>query len=116
MRIGDRRLPSTSIWRQVQVHEERLENYAEQPQEQVSGERVVLPDMRYDHADPQMVSIEGGLPIGSGTAESGVQQFKHRLCGVSMRWQENNAHQMLIIRTAVLSDQFDPLWQNVPLH
>ena len=290
-RIGERILPSSSIWRQVQVHGERLEKYVQQQREQVSVERVVLPDLRHDHYEPKMVSMDGGfvnirtqgwrelkvgavsdielrlqrnpqtqeldemahandvhytavlgskeaftpalwalaversvptarkrasvgdgalwvwnvaedvcpdgrqivdwfhavehlseaahalypdekdekkrkswlktyknhlymgrihkiiavltkrghadlaiyferhqrrmqyhqfreegLPIGSGTVESGVKQFKQRLCGTGMRWQEDNANRMLVIRAAVLSNQFDALWQNATLH
>lgn len=59
---------------------------------------------------------EEGLPIGSGTVESGVKQFKQRLCGTGMRWAENKANQMLVIRAAVLSNNFDALWKNAPLH
>lgn len=290
-RIGERYLPSSSIWRQVQIHAERLEKHVQEKREQVSVERVVLPDMRHDHSEPKLVSMDGGmvnirhqgwrelkvgaisdierrlernprsqeleemahgvnvhytavlgskdefspalwalaleqdvptaqqratvgdgalwvwnvaeavcpdgaqivdwfhavehlsdaahilypdekdekkrkrwfktykdhlymgrihkiigaltkqdhpelatyferhqrrmqyhqfreegLPIGSGTVESGVKQFKQRLCGTGMRWEENNANQMLVIRAAVLSNQFDALWQNAPLH
>ena len=53
---------------------------------------------------------EEGLPIGSGTVESGVKQFKQRLCGTGMRWEEDNANRMLVIRTAVLNYDFDALW------
>lgn len=290
-RIGERILPPSSIWRQVQIHGERLEKYAQQQREQVSVERVVLPDLRHDHHEPKMVSMDGGFvnirtqgwremkvgavsdienrlernpqtqelehmahavdvhytavlgskdvftpalwalaversvptarkrasvgdgavwvwnvaedvcpdgtqivdwfhavehlsevahalypnendekkrkrwlktykdhlymgrihkiiatlekrersdlatyferhqrrmqyhqfreegfPIGSGTVESGVKQFKQRLCGTGMRWEEDNANQMLLIRSAVLSNQFDALWQNAILH
>lgn len=290
-RIGERYLPASSIWRQVQIHGERLENYVEQCREQVSVERVVLADMRHDHDQAKMVWLDGGfinireqgwrelkvgavsdieirlernpqsqeldemahgvnvhytavlgskdeftpalwalaveqhvptarqhasvgdgalwvwnvaedvcpdgrqivdwfhavenlskashalypnekdgtkrnrwlktykahlymgrihkiigvltkrghadqaiyferhqrrmqyhqfredgLPIGSGTVESGVKQFKQRLCGTGMRWNEGNANQMLTIRSALLSNQFDALWENAPLH
>lgn len=290
-RIGEHYLPSSSIWRQVQIHGERLQKCVEQQREQVSVERVVFPDIRYDHDEPKMVSMDGGmvniryqgwrelkvgavsdieirlernpktqeleemahgvnvdytavlgskdeftpalwalaveqnvptarkrasvgdgalwvwnvaedvcpdgrqvvdwfhavehlskaahvlypdeedekkrkrwlkiykdhlymgsihkiicvltkrghpelatyferhqrrmqyhqfreegLPIGSGTVESGVKQFKQRLCGTGMRWEEHNANRMLVIRTAVLSNHFDALWQNAPLH
>jgi hypothetical protein len=40
---------------------------------------------------------EEGLPIASGTIERGVKQFKQRLCGARMRWEEGNANQMLVI-------------------
>lgn len=53
---------------------------------------------------------EEGLPIGSGTVESGVKQFKQRLCGTGMRWRSENADRMLVIRSAVLSDDFHQLW------
>lgn len=56
---------------------------------------------------------EEGLPIGSGTVESGVKQFKLRLCGTGMRWDEQNANIMLILRAAALSNEFDEVWQQV---
>lgn len=290
-RIGERYLPASSIWRQVQIHGQRLEKHVQQQREQVSVERVILADMRHDHAQPKMVSMDGGfvnirtqgwrelkvgavadieirlqrnpktreldemahgvnvnytavlgskdaftpalwalavehqvptarkracvgdgalwvwnvaedvcpdgrqivdwfhavehlseaahaaypeekddkkrkrwlrtykdhlymgrihkiirvltkrghpdqaiyferhqrrmqyhqfreegLPIGSGTVESGVKQFKQRLCGTGMRWEEDNANRMVVIRAAVLSNQFDALWKNAPLH
>lgn len=53
---------------------------------------------------------EEGLPIGSGAVESGVKQFKQRLTGTGMRWNADNADRMLVIRAAVLGDDFDALW------
>lgn len=53
---------------------------------------------------------EEGLPIGSGTVESGVKQFKQRLCGTGMRWHGENANLMLVIRSAVLGHDFHELW------
>ena len=53
---------------------------------------------------------EEGFPIGSGTVESGVKQFKQRLTGTGMRWNPLNAQHMLVIRAAALSDDFDRLW------
>jgi hypothetical protein len=53
---------------------------------------------------------EEGFPIGSGTVESGVKQFKQRLTGTGMRWNADNADRMLVIRAAVLGDDFDALW------
>jgi len=55
---------------------------------------------------------EEGFPIGSGTIESGVKQFKQRLTGTGMRWNADNAQRMLVIRSASLSDEFDDLWRN----
>jgi hypothetical protein len=54
--------------------------------------------------------LEDGYPIGSGTVESGVKQFKARLTGSGMRWSRPAAEQMLVIRGAVLAKDFDFLW------
>jgi hypothetical protein len=54
---------------------------------------------------------EEGLPIGSGVIESGIKQFKHRLTGPGMRWNADNANRMLVIRAAVLGNDFHDLWQ-----
>jgi len=56
---------------------------------------------------------EEGLPIGSGTVESGVKQFKQRLCGTGMRWNRDNAKRMIILRSAILGHDFDDLWVKV---
>jgi hypothetical protein len=53
---------------------------------------------------------EEGFPIGSGTVESGVKQFKQRLTGTGMRWNVDNANRMLVIRAAVLGRDFAALW------
>lgn len=55
---------------------------------------------------------ENGLPIGSGTVESSVKQFKARLAGPGMRWNKDSAQNMLVIRAAVLDGSFDALWQH----
>lgn len=54
---------------------------------------------------------EEGFPIGSGTVESAVKQFKQRLTATGMRWKRDNANRMLVIRAAVLSNDFHDLWQ-----
>jgi len=51
-----------------------------------------------------------GWPLGSGTVESGVKQFKQRLSGAGMRWKLANVQPMVTIRAAVLSNTFDALW------
>lgn len=56
---------------------------------------------------------EEGIPIGSGTVESGVKQYKQRLSASGMRWKRDHAERMLVIRSAVLSNEFDALWQQV---
>ncbi|MCI0708546.1 MAG: transposase [Chloroflexi bacterium] len=68
---------------------------------------------RYAQHMQYMTFREAGLPIGSGTVESGVKQFKQRLCGTGMRWNKINADQMIVIRTAILADTFDALWDAV---
>jgi len=54
-----------------------------------------------------------GYPIGSGTVESGIKQFKWRLSGPGMRWSRDGAERMIVIRSAILSNTFDDLWQAV---
>jgi len=54
---------------------------------------------------------EDGLPIGSGTVESGVKQFKTRLVASGMRWNPDSAQRMLLIRAAVLDHSFDDCWR-----
>lgn len=51
-----------------------------------------------------------GFPIGSGSTESGVKQYKHRFCGPGMRWSRQNIQRMVVIRSAVLDHSFDALW------
>ena len=53
---------------------------------------------------------EAGFLIGSGPVESEIKQYKARLTGPGMRWARRNAERMLVIRSAVLSHQFDALW------
>ena len=53
---------------------------------------------------------ELGFPIGSGVAESAIKQFKARLSDPGMRWSRLAAERMLLIRAAILSDDFDRLW------
>jgi hypothetical protein len=54
--------------------------------------------------------LEEGYPIGSGTVESGVKQFKGRLTGPGMRWSRRSAEEMLVIRGAIMGQSFDALW------
>lgn len=53
---------------------------------------------------------EQDYPLGSGTVESGIKRFKHRLCGAGMRWSRPAVDRMLVLRAAVLADTFDELW------
>jgi hypothetical protein len=54
--------------------------------------------------------LEDGYPVGSGTVESGIKQYKGRLTGPGMRWSRPGAEQMLVIRGSVMAQSFDTLW------
>ncbi len=54
-----------------------------------------------------------GFPIGSGLIVSGAKQFKARFNGPGRRWARDGLNRFLPIRTAVLSDSFDSLWDAV---
>jgi hypothetical protein len=53
---------------------------------------------------------DAGYPIGSGSVESEVKQFKIRLAGAGMRWSRPGAERRLLIRAAVLDGSFDTRW------
>lgn len=53
-----------------------------------------------------------GFPIGSGSVESEVKQFKHRLDGPGMTWSRAGIEHMLLIRAAVLDGSFDTRWSH----
>ncbi len=53
---------------------------------------------------------EQGYPIGSGSVESAIKRFKHRLTGSGMRWSRPGAERMLVLRAAVMTGNFDELW------
>lgn len=49
-------------------------------------------------------------PIGSGTTESGVKQYKQRFCGAGMRWSRSGVDRMVMLRSAVMEGSFDQRW------
>ena len=54
---------------------------------------------------------EEGYPIGSGTVESGCKQLvTMRMKGPGMRWSRSGAENMLALRAAYLSDNWDDAW------
>lgn len=53
---------------------------------------------------------EAGWPIGSGSVESEVNQYKARLSAAGMRWSRSGAQRMLVIRGAVLDTSFNASW------
>ena len=55
---------------------------------------------------------EDGYPIGSGTVESGCKQLiTMRMKGPGMRWSRSGAENLLALRAAYLSDNWDDAWQ-----
>lgn len=54
-----------------------------------------------------------GLPIGSGTVESGAKQTKHRVSAAGMRWSRSGLQNLLPLRAALMSDTFDLFWQQL---
>jgi hypothetical protein len=53
---------------------------------------------------------EARFPIGSGSVESEVKQFKQRLAAPGMHWSRPGAERMIPIRAAVLDGSFDARW------
>jgi hypothetical protein len=51
-----------------------------------------------------------GYPVGSGTTESGVKQYKQRLCGSGMRWARAGVDRMIVLRSAAMTGHFDQRW------
>ncbi len=51
-----------------------------------------------------------GLPVGSGTTESAVKQYKHRVCGAGMCWTRQGVRRMIQLRSAVMERTFDQRW------
>jgi hypothetical protein len=54
---------------------------------------------------------EDGLPIGSGAVESGCKQYRARFAGPGMRWSRTGLERLLPIRSAIMGNRFDLLWQ-----
>lgn len=119
MEIGERFIPASSIWRQTQQHGQRLQAYVEHQRDQVSVERVVLPDGRHDHDQRKGVSLDGGMMTirGDGWREMKVGA----VFGVETRLERNPQTRQLdemaqginVHYTAVLGakDAFTPaLW------
>jgi hypothetical protein len=123
--IGERFIPASSIWRQTQYHGERLQGYAEEQQQQVSVERVVLPDARHDHDQRKAVSLDGGMVNIRG---EGWRELKvGAVFDVEMRLERNPqtqqldelAHGVKVHYTAVLGakEAFTPaLWALAVAH
>lgn len=53
---------------------------------------------------------EEGYLLGSGIVESEAKQYKARFTGPGMRWSRTGIENLLPIRTAIMSQQFDHMW------
>lgn len=123
--IGERLIPASSIWRQTARHGERLQRHVESQRQQVSVERVVLPDVQYDHDRRKAVSIDGGMMNIRG---EGWRELKvGAIFDVETRLERNPqtqeldemAHGVNVHYTAVLGtkDMFTPaLWALAVAH
>ena len=61
--VNERLIPAKSIQRQTAYYGTKMQAQVEAHQEGVSVERVVLPDVRYDHEQRKGVSLDGGWLI-----------------------------------------------------
>ena len=67
---------------------------------------------RMEYLDRRM---EGWL-IGSGMVESGAKQYQMRMTGPGMQWSREGAERMIPIRSAILSNRFDEVWNQAKTH
>ena len=117
--IGERWLSASSIWRQTQKHGHRLLGYVEDQRDQVSVERIQLPDEKHDHDQRKGVSMDGGMV---NIRDEGWREMKvGTVFDVALRLERNPqtgeldhmAHGVNVHYTAVLGtkDDFKPaLW------
>lgn len=59
--IDERWVSASRIWHQTQKHGERLQSYVAGQREQVSVERIQLPDAVHNHDQHKAVSMDGGI-------------------------------------------------------
>lgn len=59
--LKQRLIPSSSIWRQSQYYGEKMWGFAQKEAEQVSVERISLPDARHDHPQKKGLAMDGGM-------------------------------------------------------
>lgn len=55
-----------------------------------------------------------GFPIGLDEVEGYIKQDKPRMVGAGMRRLRQGSDRLIDIRSAILSDTFADLWQQVP--
>ena len=118
-RIGERWVSASSIWRQSQIYGEQMQREIERQRQQVSVERIQLPDAKYDHDQRKAVSMDGGMVNirGEGWRElkvGTVFDVETRLeRNPQTRELDEMAHGVNVHYTAVLGakDAFKPaLW------
>ncbi len=77
------------------------------------GDAGLTDHSRYFHTHHRRMNYlefrEAGWPIGSGSVESEVKQYKTGLTAAGMRWSRCGAQRMLVIRGAGLDNSFDSL-------
>lgn len=84
-------------------------------EEQAAMAESLLTEAAFFHSNHRRMQYlelrENHWLIGSGMVESGAKQFKDRFTGPGMRWSRSGAEHLLPIRSAIMSDRFDRLWQ-----
>ena len=117
--IGEQYLSASSIWRHTQKYGQRLLAYVESQREQVSVERIQLPDAKHDHDQRKGISMDGGMV---NIRDEGWREVKvGTVFDVDLRLERNPqtrdldemAHGVNVHYTAVLGtkDAFKPaLW------
>ena len=118
-RIGERYVSSSSIWRQTQMYGKQMKDYLEHQREQVSVERIQLPDAKHDHDQRKGISMDGGMV---NIREEGFRELKvGTVFDIEPRLERNPqtqelhemAHGVNLLYTAVFGskDVFSPaLW------
>lgn len=117
--IGEQWFSASSIWRQTQKQGQRLLEYMVSQREQVSVERIQLPDAKDDHKQRKGVSMDGGM---INIRDEGWRELKvGTVFDVNLRRERNPqtgdldemAHGVNVHYTAILGskDDFKPaLW------
>ena len=103
------------------------------PQETIANLRLLQPKAKTDEQAAQLAGAHSylqtrvemldyahfrnqGLPIGSGSVESGHKVvFQRRMKGAGMRWAEPNLDPMLALRNLVCNRRWETGWQQIVL-
>ena len=104
----------TELWvGQAQQIATTIETLAQQHPAQQAELNAEAGYFRNNHRRMQYQQFrEEGYPIGSGTVESGCKQLiTMRMKGPGMRWSRCGAQNMLALRAAYLSDNWNDAWK-----